>query len=95
MGINDVAIELTVTGPVCLGRDPAELPEQFVGLDEFMHLLYLHDLFPVLGLLDIIVPGNDNKVYQLPQLSALSKSFDQPCYVLHPVESCHGEEDGL
>jgi hypothetical protein len=49
-----------------------------VGLDEFMHLLYLRDLFPVVGLLDIIVPSNDNKVYQLPQLSALSKSFDQP-----------------
>ena len=76
MSISDVAIELAVTGPVCLSRDPAELPEQVIGLNKFMHFLYLCDLFSVLGLLDIIVPSNNNKVYQLPQLSAFSKSFN-------------------
>ncbi|GJN39720.1 hypothetical protein PR202_gb28856 [Eleusine coracana subsp. coracana] len=26
---------------ICLSRDPTELPEQVIGLNKFMHLLYL------------------------------------------------------
>jgi len=95
MSISYVAIELTIAGPICLSRDPTELPEQVVGFNKIVHLLYLGDLFSVLGLLYIIIPSNDNKVYQLSQLRAFSISFNQPCYVLHPVKSCHGEEDGF
>ncbi|BAS84120.1 Os03g0340601 [Oryza sativa Japonica Group] len=95
MSISYVAIELTIASPVRLSRDPTELPKQVIGLNKFMHLLNLCDFFSVLGFLDIVIASNHDKVYQLPQPSVFSISFNQPCYVLNSVKSCHGKENGF
>ncbi|GJN27966.1 hypothetical protein PR202_gb16036 [Eleusine coracana subsp. coracana] len=66
---------------ICLSRDPTELPEQVIGLNKFMHLLYLCILFSVFGFLGIVISNNNKKkVYQLFQLTAISKCFYQSCW---------------